>query len=233
MRECFKKPRICNQPMTAILITGSSKGLGSQLAEEFNKRGQSVIVHGRSFAKIPSFALDSILGDINETSCQDNLLKAIKEHKVTTLILNAGIMSLQETYLNTPEEIDLVMQTNLLSPMKLASSVFKYFKEIGGGTFIFINSTHGIITQTRHSIYCASKHGLKGFSSTLRQEGKEFGIRVVDIHPAGMQNTFFERVGGRKSIAKCLRLDEVAKIVADTIEFESLNVDEVVLNRNK
>ena len=223
-----------------ILITGSNKGLGKELALIFAKNNYNIIIHGRNKADLDNVkaeleklgsTVEIVVGDLQDSKTIEELSNKAKENNIDILINNAGIMSVNLGENNTDEEINEVINTNLISPIRLTTRIYSHFLEKKSGIIININSSHGIMTAEKHSLYCATKHGLKGYSDSLRAEAKPNNIRVIDIHPAGMWTTFFERVGGRKSYDKTMRPNEVAKCIFNLIGPESVHVNELVLSR--
>lgn len=223
-----------------VLITGSSKGLGKALALQFSKEGYNVIVHGRNKADLEktreevlkyNVECDIVAGDVSDIQTIDKLFYTAKEKDISVLINNVGIASkglLQDVDDN---EIDEVISVNLLSIMKLTSRVYSYFVSKKYGTIININSTAGMGSSEDGVVYCTSKHGLKGFTDSLRINAKKNNIKVVGVYPAGIWTTFHGRVGGRKNIETTMKPDELAEIIYDAVKHESVHPDELLLTR--
>ena len=77
-----------------------------------------------------------------------------------------------------------ILSINLISPIQITNLVTK--KMESGGLVININSVAGIYGMENEPIYSASKHGLKGFSRSLRLQLSKRKINVLDIYPGGM-----------------------------------------------
>ncbi len=175
-----------------VLITGSSKGLGAELAFLFAKQRFNIILHGRNkealqqvSKKLSEFGIgiDIVQGDIKYPETLDKLYEKAREKNIDILINNAGIglkMPLNEII---DEKIDDILATNLLSVIKLTKRVYGFFIEKKKGTIININSMSGRENHFLRTVYCASKWGLRGFADTLQKEALEHGVRILNIYP--------------------------------------------------
>jgi NADP-dependent 3-hydroxy acid dehydrogenase YdfG len=81
-----------------------------------------------------------------------------------------------------------------------------------------------------HSLYCATKHALKGFTDSLRLEVKPKGIRVTGLHPGGMKTDIFD--GYNFDISGYMDPKGVADFILNIAESkDDMGVDEVDINR--
>ncbi|MEK6825662.1 MAG: SDR family NAD(P)-dependent oxidoreductase [Nanoarchaeota archaeon] len=177
--------------MSTVLITGSSKGLGAELARVFAEAGWDIILHGRNMQDLQNIqqelsphVIDIIQGDIRETSTIEAIETAARKYSIDVFINNAGIGSQQVSLEKISDKnIDEMLLTNLISPIKLTQRIYRFFTEKKLGTIININSMSGREQHHLRTLYCASKWGLRGFSDTLKREAKDQHIRVLDIYP--------------------------------------------------
>jgi len=184
----------------SVLITGSSKGLGEELALVFASNNHDVILHGRNkedLAKVEErvfkmgvncYILD---GDLRLDKTIEELYKLAKEKDVSVLINNAGTdLELHGPDLKLPlngindEQIDATLLTNLVATIKLTRRLYTLFLDKDRGTIININSLSGLEPQELRSIYCASKWGLRGFTDSFRLEAEKHNVRVLGIYPS-------------------------------------------------
>jgi len=184
-----------------VLITGSSKGLGKELALVFANNGHDIILHGRNVHSLETIkeTISEIgvgchisYGDLRSNKTVDKLYRLAKENDISILINNAGTNAkLQDDrcdvklHLNeiSDEQIEDVLLTNLVMLIKLSKRIYTLFLDKGNGTIVNINSLSGLYFQELKSIYCASKWGLRGFTNTFRLEAEKHNIRVLDIYP--------------------------------------------------
>lgn len=180
-----------------VLITGSGHGLGRELALVFASHGYDIVLTDRnkndleeSRKKISKIGVNYfiLLGDIRSDKTLDSLYEISEKEGISILINNAGVhcpkLPLQD--LNN-EQIDDMMMSNLIAPIKLTWRVYPLFLENGQGTIININSLSGLENQKFRTIYSASKWGLRGFADALKLETEENAVRILDIYPSRMK----------------------------------------------
>lgn len=193
----------------SVLITGSSKGLGEQLALAFARNNYDIILHGRnkeSLAKVKGEISKVgvncfiVTGDLRLDKTIEALYKVAGKTDVTVLINNAGIaltLPGEDTDLRLPlneisdEQIDDILATNLLAPIKLTRRLYQLFLNKGHGTIININSLLGLEPRELNTLYCASKWGLRGFTDSFRLEAAKHGIRVIGVYPSRIKTRAF------------------------------------------
>ena len=178
----------------SVLITGSNKGLGKEIALVFANNKFDIILHGRDKKELEKVQKQiskmgvnclSISGDLKSEKTIEKLEKASRENNISVLVNNAGLhcpnLPLEKL---DDEQISDMISTNLLVPIKLTKRIYKQFIQEGNGTVININSVSGLQNSKLRSIYSASKWGLRGFSDTLRKEAKDHNVRIIDVYPS-------------------------------------------------
>lgn len=188
-----KHLRLLELIMESVLITGSAKGLGRELAFAFARHGHKVILHDRdkSLKEVAAKILNSggvcksVYGDLRSERTIRLLARVIQRENVSVLINNAGLHcpGLSANELSFQHTKDIV-GTNLTAPILLSLQAYRTFLARGSGTFIFINSLSGLESHKPRTLYCASKWGLRGFADSLRMEAKEHGMRVFSVYPS-------------------------------------------------
>ena len=204
-----------------ILITGASKGLGKELAFEFAKGGANLILCGRSLELLGEIGGSVekeygvqcciVAGDICDAEVFEEVCNAAVEHEIEVLVNNAGVVSIDLLEDVSVERIELMVDLNLLVPIKLTRAVIGMFKNRRHGTIVNINSTAGRRAVANHAIYCATKHGLRGFSEAVKMEVKGLGIRVFNVSPGKMSTELFAADGKDVDTAAFIPPQEVAE----------------------
>jgi len=196
-----------------ILVTGCSSGLGKALFNEVHSHD-----HLRPFAHYRSTTHDSfaLYGDVNDSNFSDKLDEFIRTRQIECFINNAGVYE------------GNVLETNLVSQVKMLQVVFDYFKEQKKGRIININSLAGINPTAGESLYCASKFGLKGFSKSLQLEAIGTGVEITDVYLGGVQTRMTE---GRDNYDSLMKADDVATQIIDLVNTKSYYVNELILRK--
>jgi short-subunit dehydrogenase len=176
------------------LITGSSKGLGKALAFVFAKNNYDIILQGRDKMDLYNIAneiktkTNIVIGDLKQDKTLNELYEVAKKEDISVLVNNAATLCpklpLEEL---TDKQIEDMVSTNLISPIKLTKRIYTLFLKKQEGTIININSISGLEAQNLRSIYCSSKSGLRSFTDTLRLESKNKGINIIGIYPGKVQ----------------------------------------------
>jgi short-subunit dehydrogenase len=223
--------------MPSVLITGSSKGLGKSLALEFSKNNYHVILHGRdekSLNELKTILKDKcsiIIGDITSEEVINKLFIEAEKRDIDILINNAGqyfSKSLEET---KEDEIKRIFEINFFSIVKLIKKILPLFENKKSGLIININSLAGKNGSKGESFYSATKHALKGFSDSFKQEVLEKGIRVLDVYLGAIST---DMTKNRKDHEFFIDPDEAASVIFNNIKDKSsLYINEIEIRRRK
>ncbi len=173
--------------MKAILITGSSRGLGKHLALVFAENNYKVILHGRNKKDLNDVAKqipnsNIVIGDLRNEQTINNLYEVAKRKDIDVLINNAAHSQKSPLEELTNKQIDYLISVNLTAQIKLTKRIYEYFLEKKQGTIININSGFGLEAGKLYSVYCATKWGLTGFAKSLRKESDK--IKIINIYPS-------------------------------------------------
>ena len=185
---------------TAI-VTGASRGIGKAIAfklaeqgvklsligssEEIHKTGNELRKEG--YSDIETFQADVA----NEHEMSRVVAETLQKFgQVDILVNNAGIGFFKPVEETTVDEWTKVFAVNVQGVFVCSKAVLPHMKERRSGTIITISSDVGRYTIPNGAAYTATKYAVQGFSGSLAQEVREYGIRVGTINP-GMVDTYF------------------------------------------
>lgn len=128
------------------------------------------------------------VGDVrDDASVTAAVEKAIAEFgKIDILFNNAGICAYAKVDEMSDEAWNAMIDLNLKGPFQVARRVVPYMKKANSGVIINNSSIMGLRGGNRLSHYAASKWGLVGLTKSWAIELAPFNIRVLSIHPTGV-----------------------------------------------
>jgi len=106
--------------------------------------------------------------------------------RIDILFNNAGICAYGLAHELTEEEWDGMIDINLKGPWMVARRVIPVMIAQKRGVIVNNSSVAGLRGMNRLSHYAASKHGLLGLTRSWALELAPHGIRVVALHPTGV-----------------------------------------------
>ena len=173
-----------------VIISGTSRGIGLEVAKEFIKYNYKVIGLDRSEPKgcIGSnffFIKCDLYNFTKENECE---LISLLEAKMEKLILinNAAYQYVdlfEKTSLDSWKKTFFV---NLFAPVQIINCILPYLAK-SNGSIVNISSIHAKLTKKGFSAYAASKSSIETLTRSLALEFGQKGIRVNAISPAAIE----------------------------------------------
>ena len=224
-----------------VLITGASGGLGRALAFAFAEKKYNLILNGRSNDLLERLCKEIVLnpayntgcniisGDICKESTISQIAAMAEDRDLDILINNAAMYINREFVCTAPSVFRKVIETNLIAPILLTHRLFPVFQRKQSGIVININSLAGKIGSEGEVAYCASKHGLSGFSKAIQFDATRYNIRVLNIYLGAMKTDMSKgRIGWNNFMSP---LDTASMLVAMCEDYPSLRITEVEIGR--
>ena len=213
-----------------IVITGSTRGIGLGMADEFLKRGQRVVVSGRSTDSTAKAAAQlqapygdqKVFGqacDVGDFAQVQALWDAAVARfgRVDIWINNAGIANPSQDLWTLPAEtIDAVVQTNLIGMMYCCKVALQGMMTQGFGHLYNmegLGSSGPVVAG--NSVYSATKSGLTSLTRTLVKELEKKPVKVSFLSP-GMVVT--DLLIGNLDVSEGSRTRRLFNILADRVE---------------
>jgi NAD(P)-dependent dehydrogenase (short-subunit alcohol dehydrogenase family) len=212
--------------MAAVLITGTSKGIGYETALAFGRAGYRVHATMRNPSQSPALAevaakeklaITVTTMDVdNDKSVSDGMAAIQAQHgPIDILVNNAGIEAAGSIEEEPLDDYQATMETNYFGVIRCIKAVVPEMRKRRSGTIINISSVAGSFSHPPMTAYCASKWALEGLSESLACEMKSFGVRVAVVKPGIIDTAMAQRIStvGNSEYPHAARISNLFKQV--------------------
>jgi len=183
-----------------VVVTGATSGIGWETAVSFAREGATVIGTGRNQDRLDALSQEIDLAltvDVTSDAEVQMLADTVRDRygRLDVLVNNAGIGLFKDWADTTHAEFENVLAVNLVGVVRVCQALLPLVLESDAGNVTMVSSVAGKRGYAKHGAYCASKHGLIGYSSALRADLKEAGVTVSVVCPPAVDTPFFENAG--------------------------------------
>lgn len=178
------------------IVTGGGRGIGAAVSHELARSGATLTIMGRDLETLRETAHDiasrhgvmvaTLACDVtDETSVRKAFDTAQHEHGDAYILVNNAGQSEGRPFLDTTRELwERMLAVNLTGAYLCTQQVLDGMLRAGAGRIVNVASTSGLKGYRNITAYCASKHGLVGFTRALAAETARAGITVNAVCPA-------------------------------------------------
>ncbi|HEY0452558.1 oxidoreductase [Actinophytocola sp.] len=178
-----------------FLVTGSSRGLGREIAEKVLAAGHELVATARKPEQLADLVdrygthVRPVELDVTDPVAARAAVAAAVEAfgRLDVVVNNAGYANVASVEDMTGEDFRQQLDTNLLGVVNMTKAALPVLREQGAGHIIQVSSVGGRITTPGVSAYQAAKFAVGGFSEVLAQEVAPLGIKVTVLEPGGMR----------------------------------------------
>jgi len=216
------------------LITGSSRGIGAEIAKKMAALGAEVIVNYASSKdraeKVKSEIEEAggtahvIQADVSDFADTKNLVKESYKTMggLDILVNNAGITRDKLLLRMKEDDWDKVMDINLKGVFNCTKNAVRYLLKADNGKIINMSSVIGLIGNPGQANYSAAKAGMIGFTKTMAKELASKGVCSNAVAPGfiitemtdELKDGVKEDIINNVPLARFGEAEEVADLVA-------------------
>jgi len=179
------------------LVTGSSRGIGAAIAEEFARRGAKAVVHGRDAAALAAVTARieqaggravRVTADVTKYAEIEEMRHRIEQElgPVDVLVANAGGNPVRPGPVEqvSEEGWHATVDANLTATFLTIKSFLPGMKERGAGSIITMSSAAARRPTAASPVpYAAAKAGIQVLTQAMALQAGPSGVRVNCIAP--------------------------------------------------
>ena len=229
-----------NNSERLVVVTGGTKGIGKAIIQRFAADGYAIATCSRSEKDLnalrdeisDSFQLriHTFAADLSKQEKVNDFIEFVRMigKPVEVLINNTGVFIPGLVHEEEEGTLEKMMNTNLYSAYHLSRGVIPQMKKEKKGHIFNICSVASLKAYPNGGSYSISKFAMYGFSQALREELKEFGIRVTSVLAGAVLTPSWDGVDLPEE--RFMKPSDIAETIHATYELsERTGIEDIVL----
>jgi short-subunit dehydrogenase len=218
-----------------VVLTGASRGIGEHIARTLSTKGMNLLLVARSEPELAQVAeslrsngtlVATAVVDLAAPDAPEQIVAAAEKEldgTVHVLVNNAAVELQRRFHTLSPDEIEMVLRVDLISPIQLTRLLLPKMLEQGFGRIVNISSIAGRVGFPYTEAYAASKDGLIAFSRVIRNDYRDHGVSASSVilgavKEAGIGQRTMDELGLKANARFMVSPDKVADAVVRAIE---------------
>ena len=225
-----------------VIITGASKGLGKAIAEKYAAAGHDLFLCSKNESNLletieelktrfPNVNIDGKAMDVSKKDEAVLFAEWVLSNtsSIDVLVNNAGSFIQGNVSDEAEGTLEQMMNVNVYSAYRITRSLLPKMKANKNGHIFNLCSIASLAAYPGGGSYSISKFALLGFSKNLRNELKEYGIKVTAVIPGAVYTDSWKSSGLPKE--RFMEADDVAKMVFAVSQLSPQAVVEEIVMR--
>lgn len=172
------------------IVTGASSGIGYEVSAQLRDAGYTV--YGISRREVAPEGVTALCADVSDETALRAAVDEVarREGRIDLLCANAGMGISGPVEFASPDATRKIMNVNFFGQVYAAQAVLPYMRAQKSGTIVFTSSVAAPIAIPYQSFYSASKSAINSIALALRNEVREYNIRVSVVMPGDSSTGF-------------------------------------------
>ncbi len=177
----------------AVLVTGTSSGIGQRLTEVLSQNGFFVYAGARKPADLERLdAMENVKSVRLDVTIQSEIDAAVEVVRsegrgLYGLINNAGVAVIGPLIEQPEEDLDFIIDVNVMGPYRVTKAFADLLIE-SGGRVLTVTSIAGILSGPFSGPYSMTKHAVEAYTDALAAEMGQFGVAVAAVEPGNYKS---------------------------------------------
>ena len=179
--------------LRAVLITGTSSGIGLRMTEVLSQNGFFVYAGARKAEDLKRLdAMENVKSVRLDVTIQSDIDAAValvqaEGRGLYGLINNAGVTVMGPLIELSEEDMDFQLDVNLTGPYRVTKAFADLLIE-SEGRVLTVGSIAGIVSGPFSGAYSMSKHGVEAYTDALAAELADFDVAVAVVEPGNYKS---------------------------------------------
>jgi 3-oxoacyl-[acyl-carrier protein] reductase len=193
------------------LVTGASRGIGQQIAQDLENLGADVI------------STDTKSLDFTNPESVTKFVKTLEGRDIDICVNNAGINKIN--HLDKVDDSDWqdILDVNLTGPFKIMRAVLSGMMNRGQGRIVNIASVWSHKAPKGRVAYSSTKYGLRGLTTAIAAEAAPKGVLVNSVSPGFTRTELTEATLGQEGMRGMEKLIPLGRLA------EPVDISNVVI----
>jgi short-subunit dehydrogenase len=212
-----------------VVVVGATGGIGSALVPKLAETGAKLVLVARDADRLDELIRNleddyeaeyetraiAIPTDITQYAQVELMVqKAIAQFGQIDVLVNAAGAGVMKQFLRIePQDLDQMLDLNLKGSFYTSQAVAIVMKDRKIGHICNVIGILGKHPMAMAAAYCASKFGVVGFSKSMADELRRFGIKVTLFYFGGIDSPFWDNVSLKVDRSKMLTTETAANAI--------------------
>ena len=224
------------------VVTGSSRGLGLEIARTFMKAGMEVAITSRSKSGLEEAikslgpgADDFVMGstvDFSDQGSVESYAEWVHEEmgEIDILVNNVGIYIEDDINNYKEDNLGKMMEVNVMSAMRMCRAFTDDLID-NQGYIVNIVSIAAKRVRTDAVTYSMSKAALASYTKALRESLRQKNVKVTGIYPDAINTSSWDGIEVDRS--KLIQPSDVSQSILNLVQLnKNTVVEEIIIETN-